>query len=56
MDMKSLNQIPVITRITFIHWEFPGGSVVRTPCSHYQEQVQFLVRELKSHKLHGAGK
>jgi len=31
--------------------EFPGSPVVRTPSSLLRDQVQFLVRELRSHKL-----
>ena len=35
--------------------EFPGSPVVRTPRFHcLRVQIQSLVRELRSHKLHGA--
>ena len=36
--------------------EFPGSPVVRTPSSLLRAQVQFLVRELRSHKLCSATK
>ena len=36
--------------------ELPGDPVVRAPRSHCRGRVQSLVRELRSHKLHGVAK
>lgn len=35
-------------------WEFPGGALVKTALSLPRVQVQSLIRELRSHKPHGA--
>lgn len=37
------------------HRELPGGSVLRTPCSHSQGPGSILGWELRSHKRSGTG-